>query len=345
MEVRIFSHPDDLTLFDPRIWPHFEGNRKMVRDTFIIVARRDNERLKGPLLFTRSLPIGSEIKFEKQESLIKKNSFSIDKSIQNALSSKIAAEIGTNPKMNSEFITSLTEKLTSVESYEVSSELQISSAISYTLPQRISDITTWNFYLPIWKWTWDIYLVRRETVVFSFSSYRIRLFNDRKIISSELIDLKLPVARIVFYEPQDDFPSLYPGDHYKSDVPDASLARVEPLTEPCPNVALSDYSKLEDFLEIVFPLSRTGEARLLMIRKHIPKKKSSADRLSDKYLDEDGAAKQVRPNARGGLQRASKAKAARYYKAAKRRQAPHRALAKKKAAPKKKAAKRMARKK
>jgi hypothetical protein len=346
MEVKIFSLPDDLTLFDPRNWSVNNANiRTMVRDTFVIVASRDNQRLKGPLLFSRSLPIGAEIKFEKKESLVKKNSFGIDKSIQTVLSSKIAAEIGASSKISSDFLSTLTDKLTTVESYEVSAELQISSAISYTLPQRISEISTWNFYLPVWKWNWDIYLVRTEKIQFYFHSSFIRIFNERTIKNNESTDVKIPIARIVFYEPQDDFPSLHQGDHYKADVSDASMIRVEPLTANCPNVTLADYSKLEDFVEIAFPLSKSGETRLLMIRRNIPKKRNSADKLADKYLEnsEEGG-DQVRPNKKAGLKKVSRAKAARYYKAARAKNAGLRkARAKKSAAPKKKAAKAMAR--
>jgi len=95
----------------------------------------------------------------------------------------------------------------------------------------------------------------------------IRLQNE-----SESQALRVPIARIVFYQPEDNY--FISQESFDPDVPDSTAIAVELLDEPCPSVG--DSMSALELVPIAFPVTEQEKKLSSKLRDEINKRKTQA---------------------------------------------------------------------
>lgn len=329
-----FKVPDDLVLCDRSNWASLGNDRYgMVRKLFVVVARKGTHTEDGPVLFERTLPVGSEIKYERKQSVITKNTVSINTSVQRTVTTRLASEIssklnadiglcpisptakattGLESKLSAEFTDILTTNLSGVKSYEISKAEEFTSSLTLKTPAQFDSLQKYYFFLPVWRWDWDIYLYSQELLEFSYrKSWVLRRVRDSYAHDNQL--LKLPLARLSFYEPQDDFPSMR-STPFSGPVADPGIIVAEPLdlasASACPHLTDRDQMSLKDFAEIAFPVSKKEKAQARRVKPKLLQKRTPKDDFVDRVA-RPTASKDGRPRTKGSkhtLQKTSRKK-------------------------------------
>lgn len=294
--------PDDFSLIEPESWTTSVKRRfGAVRKIYLIVKKKSVDTIDGPVLLRRTLPEGTEIKNERKVSVVTKRIDTISTSVQKTITSKLSSELSTKlnaelglfpvpgsakisgeiqGKIAAEFTTALTNQVSNTRSFEVTNLEELTSSVTLKLPANNSPLKKYYFFLPVHTCHWDIYLYQQETLEFTYKT-KFWYWNKRENEKHSLEDLKVPLARLVFYEPTDDpFPSLQ-MDPFTSAVVDGSKVTVEELKEPCPTVTPDDENSLHDLAITAFPVSREEEEIKRAARAKAPPKKSRKDRIID----------------------------------------------------------------
>ena len=294
--------PDDLSLLDPESWKTATKNRfGALRKTFLVVEKKSLDTINGPILLTRTLPAGTDVKYERKVSLVTKRIDTILISVQKTISSKLASELSTKlnaelglfpvpgsakisteaqSKISTEFTEALSTQVTDSRSFEVSNLEEFTSSITLKLPGKESPPLKYYFFLPVYTCCWEIYLYRQETLEFTYGN-KLWFWKERKNEKYGSEDLRVPLARLTFYEPADDFPSLQ-LDGFKPDVADGTKILVEPLTEPCPSTIYKEKTSLRELAAAAFPVSKEEEKIHRAVHSKLPKKKSREDQIAEK---------------------------------------------------------------
>jgi hypothetical protein len=317
--------PDDFTLLEQGSWRTADKKRfGAVRKIYLIVKRRSVLPLDGPVLAVYTLPEGTEIKYEEKVSIVTKRLDVISTSVQRTITSKLASELSTKlsaelglfplpisakgsaeaqSKVASEFTEALTAQVSGTSSFEVTNLEEFTKSVTLKAPGKLSPPLRYYFFLPVYVCHWDIYLYRQETLEFTYQS-KLLIWKERVDDRYSPEDLKMPLARVVFYEPQNDFPSLG-TEPFEPDVPDGAKVTIEPLSEPCPSVRYEDAISLEDLAAAAFPATQEEKELGRAARAKMPKKKSHKDR----FLDNLRLAGDEERTARGGAKKGGSSKA------------------------------------
>jgi hypothetical protein len=274
--------PDDFSLYEQKNWDR-QGNRfRAARKLFLVVKNRSTSTFDGPVLFDRTLPKDADIKIERKQSIVRKNTIQIGSSLQTAISTKLASEVSSKvgadlglipllskakisgelaTKISGEFTAELTKQVTGTSAYEVTSADEITSSMSLKTAGQDGAVHKYHFFLPVWRHTWDIYLYSQETFELTYRRNML-LQKVRDSFKHETWDLRLPLARITFYEPQDDLPSFHPAP-YKPDVADASTITIDRLTDPMPNAAPASQMGFTEIASLAFPVTKDERKKSL----------------------------------------------------------------------------------
>lgn len=307
-EFRVTGHtwlkvPDDFVLLDPDIWK--TKSKKLfgaVRKVYLVVWSESVFTKKGPSILERTLPKDAEVKFEKKVSLVTKKTDIISGSVQRTISSKLSSEITTKlsselgllpvisgkltaelqSKISAEFTDALTTQLAGTQSYEVTNLQEFTSSVSVKMPDNQSPLHKYHLFLPVRSRRWDIYLFRQEALEFRYATKWL-FWNERQDERYSLEEVRLPLARINFFEPQDDFPSLA-VDPYDPDVSDAAEVSVELLTDSYPTYAYPDTKTLQDLAAVAFPENDKEKEVGRAVRAKLPAKRSKKDRLVEELV-------------------------------------------------------------
>ncbi len=293
--------PDDFTLVEQENWKTPIKKRfGAVRKIFLVVKRRSVHTQKGPILLERTLPEGADIKYERKLSVITKRVDNIASSVQRTISTKLASELSTRlnaqlglfpvpvsakvsgevqSKISTEFTTSLTSELSGTQSFEVTNLDEFTSSVSLKTPSKQTPPQKYFFFLPVRLTRWDIYLYKQESLEFTYQSKWL-IWNERQGEKYASQDLKVPLAGISFYEPQDDFPS-FEVDPFEPDVTDAAEVTVGALNEACPQINYQEIMTLHDLAAAAFPATREEEEIRRAIRVRLPPKTTRKDRVVD----------------------------------------------------------------
>jgi hypothetical protein len=318
--------PDDFSLIEPESWKTPTKKRfGAVRKIYLIVKRRSVGTLNGPVLLPRTLPEGTEIKYEKKVSIVTKRIDTISTSVQKTITSKLSSELSTKlnaelglfpvpvsakvsgevqSKIAAEFTTALTTQVSGTQSFEVTNLAEFTSSISLKAPSKQSPPLKYYFFLPVYTCYWDIYLYQQETLEFTYRS-KLWFFKERQDEKYASQDLKVPLARIVFYEPVDDFPSLE-LDPFKPDVVDGSKVMVEKLNDPCPSVNYHEENSLQDLAAAAFPVTSEEEDIRRAVRAELPKKPTRKDKIVGNLKRSTGGARPSKGAYRGAAKGGAK---------------------------------------
>ena len=328
--------PDDFSLIDPESWKTSVRQRfGAVRKIYLIVKKRSVDTIDGPILLRRTLPEDTEIKNERKISVVTKRIDTISTSVQKTITSKLSSELSTKlnaelglfpvpgsakvsgeiqSKIAAEFTTALSNQLATTRSFEVTNLEELTSSVTLKLPSKEKPPRKYYFFLPVHTCHWDIYLYQQETLEFTYKT-KLWYWNKRENEKHSLEDLKVPLARLVFYEPEDDpFPSLQ-MDPFTPAVVDGSKVTVEELKEPCPTVEPDDENSLQDLAITAVPVTKEEQEIKRAVRAQAPTQRSRKDRIIDNLSRagaKGGAAR--RASKKGAAKRAMKSAARTAYK-------------------------------
>lgn len=238
--------------------------------------------MKGPPFAKVEMPGGSKLRIDDKTVLIVNQLHEIQEVIQETVASKFSTEIVAKlaleagvgvwllGKLLSEIRSKSVEELTDAVQTSVARkrcfQVQITREITHSveLPPRAGrrrKPRILNFYLYLWPWEWDFYLYRvRYLRLRHRRNWLWKQVSDT--ISTASVELKWPLFRMRYYEPQDKY-SVKEGE-YKPDVPetDANDVRTESFSGEISNIRFPSGQSLEDLALAAFPVSRKEKTRV-----------------------------------------------------------------------------------
>lgn len=288
--------PSDEALEEQSGWTSLgDGTYSAIRFHVLVVRQRDRSIVKGPALKVLNLPGWSEYKVERKNARIVKNTGTIQESIQETVTTKlaqevtqkVAAEIGVTGvlpsaklsnevqlKSGAELTEAVQRGLTHTRSYEVQNSEEITRSVSYKSDGTSRPALSLHFYLGLWPWRWDFYLLKAEYL-------RLRYANPwywrdvRKTITETVAEPKLPLFRAVFYEPQDEF-SISEGSHTPDITDDGDEVAIAPLADAIGQSGCPAGTPLQELARRAFPVTREEKKQK---KRKVAKKASARGRI------------------------------------------------------------------
>jgi hypothetical protein len=294
MDVAYLRNPSDRLLELRSGWRKSKNDMyAAVQSLIVAVRRRDKGPLRGPPVWVKNFPAGSEFSIQDKKALVTKRIGELQVSIQETATTKFAGEILTKviaevgftgalptaktlgelqAKAGVELSESVQTRLAHKRSFELDTSREITSSTTYRpsggrpkgKPGRLL------FYLELWPWRWDFYVYRVQYLQLQYKSSW--LWRDvRETISETHIDLREPLFRLRFYEPQEDY--SFTDEDYIPDVAleDVHAIKVEALHDPMPDVPRPIGPTLQDLARIAFPVTK-AEKETARTRRVTPKK-------------------------------------------------------------------------
>jgi hypothetical protein len=268
--------PSDLVLTDQNHWKSLGGSEySAIRAHLLLLRRRSPSTKRGPVLKHVELPGGVKYSLEHKKLIVIKQTENIVETIQSTVSSKLTTEFAkkitaqagldkglptgglndeTSMKFGSELTDSLQKTLATTKAYEVQYSEEITRSITLETHngkkrQRSLDL---YFYTNLWPWSWDIYLHQIEYLKLSYKQ-RWYWKDVRKTLEPLASDVKCPLLRASYYEPQDEC-SIAEGK-YKPEVEEDIGLQIEMLNGSYPKVSPPISSTLEDLAKLAFPVT------------------------------------------------------------------------------------------
>jgi DNA-binding protein HU-beta len=255
------------------------GNKTFSTVRFHILVRknRDKKLVNGPLIKELKLPGGAEYQVAQKKVHIVKHSDTIQQSIQETVTTKlaqevaqkIASEIGSNgvlasaklasevrTKSGLELTEAVQESLTVTRSYEIEDSKEITQSVTWKAGTdgNVRPSITLRFYLGLWRWNWDVYLYKVEYLRLRYEKNWV--WPDvRKTISEVSAEPKLPLFRVSFYEPQDEF-SMSEGSYVPDINDEGDEVRIEPLPDHIQRTSCPTGASLESLARLAFPVTK-----------------------------------------------------------------------------------------
>jgi hypothetical protein len=279
--------PSDDALSERSGWASLgDGTYSAIRFHVLVIKQRERSIVKGPAIEVLNLPGGSEYKYERKNARIVKNTLSIQESIQETVTTKlaqevtkkIASEIGAtgvlpSAKLSSEvqlksgveLTDAVQSGLTRTRSYEIQNSEEITRSVSYKSDGSSRPSLSLHFYLGLWPWRWDFYLLKVEYLRLRYAKHMF-WFDVRKTISQATAEPKVPLFRASFYEPQADF-SISEGSHFSEIADDGDEITVGPFTDPAGKAGCPAGAPLEELARHAFPVTRAEKRKRLTAAK------------------------------------------------------------------------------
>lgn len=288
--------PSDETLKSSRSWKKVASHTfAAVQADYVVVQTREKVR-KGPPVRVIDVPGGTEYSVQDKRATVIKHAVEIQSSIQQAETSKfaaeaaakIASEIGVSgaavptlsaklsselqTKVSAELTEMLQETLTQKRSFELQDTKEITRSVSYkpAADGKPRTGTTLQFYLNLWPWRWDFYLYRIRFLSLHYEKNWI--WPDvRQTILQGSVEAKRPLFSIRLYEPQDEY--SWTDLDYTPDVTDEDLEELKQqvLTTEMPPVRFPLTPTLEELARMAFPLKGERQPKPVTRAKASPR--------------------------------------------------------------------------
>jgi hypothetical protein len=286
--------PSDLMLTDQNNWKSLGGNEySAVRAHLLLVRRRAPSTKKGPTLRHLELPGGVKYSLEHKKLTVIKQTQTIEETIQSTVASKLTSEFGkkvtgqagfdkglptavlndeTSIKFGSELTDSLQKTLATTKAYEVQYSEEITRSITLEAHNSKKPLKPLDlfFYTDLWPWSWDVYLHRIEYLKLAYQK-RWYWSDVRNTLEPLTSDVKSPLFRASYYEPQDEC-SIAEGT-YKPEVEEDEGLRIEVLNGSYPKFDPLTSPTLEELAKLAFPVTKEEKS---VARKAKPKLKTPA---------------------------------------------------------------------
>jgi hypothetical protein len=298
--IDTFTAPDSADLMERDQWIPLGNDRYLgVRYRFIVVKRRSENALNGPLLSNPKLSKNSEYKLGLEQITTNKRIEELQGTVQRTFSAKTAAEVSSrisgeiqasitpSAKLMTEALGKLTaevslaaqQTLATKVTYEVENvqkltrELTLKASTANDEPARSIRI-----FLGFWEWHWDFYLYDIQHLNLRFKEEFLWWDVQRSFEqSADPEPLRLPLFSIRFYEPDADISVL--EIPYNVEVKSPQMVTNLELTEAMPDVRPEPEPNLEELARAAFP---TRAERREAQRKGGPKKKAGARKAAPK---------------------------------------------------------------
>jgi hypothetical protein len=277
--------PPDDELESSANWQNLGDNTySAVQADLVVIKRREQKVLTGPPIDIVNVPGGSEYTLQDKRATVVKHVDEIQDSIQETVSSKFSAEIVTKiasevgatgvlpsaklssevqGKAGTELREAVQNSLTRKRSFEIQDSQEITRSVTHKpsadgLPRAP---LTLRFYLGLWPWRWEFYL-------YSVRYLRLRYARNwlwskvRKTISESVVEPKLPLFCVRFYQPQDKY--SFTDREYVPDVADEDdmhEVKLIGVDGRMPNVRWPSAPTLEDLARLAFPVTQEERTR------------------------------------------------------------------------------------
>jgi hypothetical protein len=298
--------PPDEALETSAGWEKIGTNTFAAVQADLVIVQKREKVCKGPPIKTIDIPGGAEYSVQDKKATVTKHSSEIQKSIQQTIISKLAAEavakiateIGTSgivvptakisselqSKVSTEFTDQVQSALTQKVSFEVQDTHEITRSVSYkpSTDGKPRSAIRLQFYLNLWPWRWDFYLYRIRYLILSYEQNWLSP-NVRKAILQDSFEPKHPLFSLRVYEPQDEY--SWTEHEYAPDVADEALEEIkqEPLATPMPDLRFPAGPTLEDLARLAFPVTKQ-ERKLSPTRRRAAPKRSRRKKSAKRHM-------------------------------------------------------------
>lgn len=247
--------------------------------TLLLIRKKADEPVSGYpverllLIGGAEFEIGQNVlKIERSESKVQHAlRRTIEKRSTTQISSRVSSEIQGNlalvsaklgAELKSTFTADEREELTRELAQETASSVEFSREYTNTIrvkSQKDADETLWLF-TQYWPYTWDVFLHSAEYIEFDYEtrSRLLRIFlEDSRTEKRKLrAVVKLPLVRLIFYEPQRNL-GLTRGSQFRPAVQNPEQIKAIALSDQMPSLDPPDGGGLAHLASIAFPI---GEA-------------------------------------------------------------------------------------
>ncbi|MCX6168191.1 MAG: hypothetical protein NTX65_02550 [Ignavibacteriales bacterium] len=270
--------PQDSSLSDKEGWTKFGQNKYAAfRHHILVVERKENIAKNGPVIKQMDWPVNAKYKLENKKGKRANFTISIQESITSTISNKLSQEVLTKigssleagianlkaniiselqSKFGVELITTLQNDLSATKTYSTEIYVEQLEAIEFTVPDQSNSTPTRSVfaYLKLRPIVKEFYLYRTEYIQLEYKKSWI--WPDvRKTLTQYDLDLRKPLFKIVYYEPEDTISFSF--DSYKPVIEEGDSVTSEELNSAFPSPARIQLNKtMEQLAKLAFPVSK-----------------------------------------------------------------------------------------
>jgi len=272
--------PTDDALSKIEGWAKIGKNRYAAFRHHLFLKQGSNQDAKnGPIYNQMEWPVETKFKMEDKIKQVISYTYNIQESITSTITSRLSQEamskIGSSlgisldtleakikseleTRISTELTNSLQNYLSTTKTYSVEVTKERSETLESTVPSTDATLRTRRLfvYFKLRQLFWDIYLYRTEYLQLEYK--KRWLWKDiRETINQVKLDLKVPLFRIVYYEPLPSF--SYCFDTYVPEVTDGDSVQCTPLKSPCPPTEIQDNNAIDQLAKLAFPVTKTEQ--------------------------------------------------------------------------------------
>ena len=278
-----FTSPDPERFASRDGWTDLgEGRFMAVCYRFVVVRRRNDAPLDGPLIDSITIPANSDYTLSNEEVTTESFTDQIQSTVENTFAIKTSEELSTKlsarlsasvtptaeiatdvlTKMAAEMADTVKKSLTATRSYSVSVSTKNSGTLFLKAGNGEAPATRkFSIYAKVWEWTWDFYLYDIQHLSLRYAKRNRIFWSDVKRTiekSSSENPVRRPLFSLNFYEPTGST-SVVEGE-YTPGIPNAQQRRVLELTEPLSDAGTPQEMKsLEAYARLAFPTTPEEE--------------------------------------------------------------------------------------